>query len=95
MPLIHGLQSTDILKAFILNSISSALVIVRAISVQGRFDKYKDSNNEVITHTTTFKSIILTIIAAFITSMLAYMLMYFLFGYGSGMTTNSTQKLIG
>tara|TARA_Y100000389_G_scaffold197848_1_gene233235 strand:- start:596 stop:871 length:276 start_codon:yes stop_codon:yes gene_type:complete len=91
MPLISGFRSTNIWKAFILNSISSSLVIIIALTVKSKFDtfsnKYKDTNN--VKQQTNLKSILLTIIATFISSMIAYSSMYFIFGYGGGMLVNN------
>jgi len=95
MPLISGFKSTNIWKAFILNSIASSLVIIIALTVKSNFDTIsnnkdinKDTNDDV-KQQTNFKSIILTIVATFISSMIAYSTMYFLFGYGGGMLVNN------
>lgn len=40
------LKSTTIWKAFILNSIVSTLVIVLAITIKDRMDKYSDKEGE-------------------------------------------------
>jgi ABC-type spermidine/putrescine transport system permease subunit I len=94
MPLISGFKSTNIWKAFILNSIMSSLVIIIALTVKSNFDTFsnnkdinKDTNN--IKQRTNFKSILLTIVATFISYMIAYSIMYFLFGYGDGMVVNN------
>ena len=90
MPLISGFKSTNVWKAFILNSIASSLVIIIALTVKSNFDTF--SNNKNINHVkqqTNFKSILLTITATFISSMIAYSTMYFLFGYGGGMLVNN------
>lgn len=94
MPLISGFRSTNVWKAFILNSISSSLVIIIALSVKSNFDTFSN-NKDISKYTndvkqqTNFKSIMLTIIATFISSMIAYSIMYFLFGYGGGMLVNN------
>ena len=94
MPLIAGFRSTNIWKAFILNSITSSLVIIIALIVKNNFDTFsntkdtkKDTND--VKQQTNFKSIMLTIVATFISSMIAYSTMYFLFGYGGGMLVNN------
>jgi len=93
MPLIHGLRSTNIWKAFLLNSLAATLVIFIAMTVKGRFDKFTDKNNRQIVRTTNAKSIILTLAATFTASMLAYSLLYFLFGYGYGMLVENKQQV--
>tara|TARA_Y100000389_G_scaffold121621_1_gene119036 strand:- start:353 stop:637 length:285 start_codon:yes stop_codon:yes gene_type:complete len=93
MPLISGFRSTNVWKAFILNSIASSLVIIVALTVKSNFDTFSNNKNinkdtNGVKQQTNFKSIMLTIIATFISSMIAYSTMYFLFGYGGGMLVN-------
>ena len=85
MPLIRGFHSTNVWKAFTLNSIVATLVIFLAMMVKGKFDSYQDEKGRIITRTTNAKSVLLTLLVTFGTSMLAYILMYFLFGFGKGM----------
>ena len=85
MPLIHGWKSTNIWKSFLLNSLASALVIFIALTVKERYDTFTDNKNEIISRTTNFKSIGLTILATCLASMIAYTLMYLVFGFGSGL----------
>lgn len=94
MPLISGFRSTNVWKAFILNSIASSLVIIIALTVKSNFDTFSNNKNinkdtNGVKQQTNFKSIMLTIIATFISSMIAYSTMYFLFGYGGGMLVNN------
>ena len=95
MPLISGFRSTNIWKAFILNSIASSLVIIIALTVKSNFDTFSNSKNHThkdtqnVKQQTNFKSIMLTIVATFISSMIAYSTMYFLVGYGGGMLVNT------
>jgi hypothetical protein len=85
MPIIEGIQSTTIWKAFLLNSITSTLIIFISITIKERFDQFKDKDNRPITRTTNPSSILLTLSSAFITAMIAYTIMYLLFGFGGGM----------
>ena len=92
MALISGFRSTSVLKAFILNSIASSLVIIIALTVKTRFDTFSNKNDkdtQYVKQHTNLKSILLTVTATFISSMLAYTAMYFIFGYGGGMLVNS------
>jgi len=89
MPLIRNFRSTTIWKAFILNSIAAALVIVIGITVKDHFDTYTvDSQPDKIQRNTNVMSISLTILFTFLTSLLAYTIMYFVFGFGGGMLTD-------
>ena len=89
MPIIKGFKSTDIWKAFILNSLASTLIIFIAMSVKERYDHYTDKKDQEINRTTNFKSIGLTIIATFFATMFAYSLMWIVFGYGGGLLINT------
>jgi hypothetical protein len=79
-------------KAFVLNSIASALIIFIAISTKKQFDDLNiivededEDDKKVITNTTNAISVILTLTTTFMTSMVAYTIMYVLFGFGGGM----------
>lgn len=89
MPLIRGMKSTNVWKAFLLTSVASTLVIFIAMNVNTRFDTYSDKNNQEVTRTTNYKSIGLTLLATFLSSMIAYTLMYFVFGYGGAMLVDA------
>ena len=80
MPLIKGMKSTTIWKAFFLNALASTMIIFIAVTV--KFDTFKNKKDEEIVRTTTFKSIGFTLIATFTATMIAYTLMYIIFGYG-------------
>ena len=84
MPLIENFKSTSILKAFILNSLASSLVIFIAILVKSDFDNYKIIEKNLI-RTTTFKSLLFTLLFTFLSSLIAYTILYFIFGFGGGM----------
>jgi len=90
MPLINNFRSTNIWKAFVLNSIAASIVIVISITVKSHFDTYTtdDSKNNNIRRHTSFTSISLTILFTFLASLVAYTIMYLVFGFGGGMLTN-------
>jgi membrane-associated HD superfamily phosphohydrolase len=88
MPLIHGFQATTVWKAFALNSIASALVILIAIMVKGKFDHYVDKDNKDVQHYTTLTGVILTLFFTFLASFASYTILYFVFGFGFGMESN-------
>ena len=87
MPLINNFRSTNIWKAFVLNSLAASIVIVIGITVKSHFDTYTTDDSK-IKRKTNFTSISLTILFTFLTSFLAYTIMYFVFGFGGGMLTN-------
>lgn len=84
MPIIQ-FQATNLPRAFILNGLASALIIVLALYIKGRYDTYLDNHGDEVVHDTNFKSISITFLVTFIASIGAYVLMYYTFGYGGGM----------
>lgn len=86
MPLFHNFRATNVWKAFTLNSMVSALVILIAITTKDKLDNYVDKNNKQIYRYTTVSSIFFTLLFTFMASYIAYTIMHFVFGYGSGMT---------
>jgi hypothetical protein len=89
MPLIKGMKSTNIWKAFLLNSIASTLILFIALSVKEKFDTFKNKDNEEIIRTTSAKSIGFTLIATFCATMIAYTLMWIIFGFGGSMISST------
>jgi len=85
MPVIQHLQSTNIWKAFFLNSIASTVVIFISMTAKNNLDTYTNKN---ITRKTNFKSVILTLLITFTSYMLAFTIMYYIFGFGAGMLAN-------
>lgn len=92
MPLISGFRSTNVWKAFFLNSIASTLVIFIAMTVKSKLDTFVDKKNpdRDIIRSTNWRSIIFTLVATFGTSMMAFTVMYFVFGFGGGLLINAS-----
>jgi hypothetical protein len=88
MPLIQ-FHATNYVRAFILNGLASALIIVIAIYIKGKFDTYKDPDGTDITRETNFKSMGLTFMFTFLASIAGYVLLYYTFGFGGGMLSAS------
>jgi len=86
---IFKYHATNVWRAFLLNSIVSALTILIALIIKGKLDTYEDEKGHKIIHKTNAISIGLTLVIAFITSFMAYSLMHVLFGFGGGMTSSS------
>ena len=87
MPLVT-FQSTTIWKAFVLNSLASAIVIVLAIES----NKYlmrndgDDSDNDDSSDGSEWIHVLLTAVITFATTFITYATMYFMFGFGASMT---------
>ena len=92
-PIFRNFQSSNIWKAFILNSIAASIIIFIALTVKQNFDTYDDKDDDTtkVASKTNVKSVFLTLSSTFVSSMLAYTLMYASFGFGGGMLVNNTQ----
>ena len=85
MPIIHGFQSTNVWRAFILNALATSLAIVVALFIKMKFDRYIDIKGNRIREITNTSSIFLTFFAAFASTFSAFALLHFIFGFGGGM----------
>tara|TARA_Y100000385_G_scaffold291178_1_gene367684 strand:- start:257 stop:526 length:270 start_codon:yes stop_codon:yes gene_type:complete len=83
VPLIPGFRATTKTKAFALNALVSAVVIVLTIQVKASLDGVfdKDAPRKRISLT----SLLLTFVICFIVAFVSYGIMFLLFGYGGGM----------
>ena len=94
MPLINDFQPNTIWKAFALNALTSALVVVLAITIKDRFDNFSttkknqknnNQNNDSVTRQTSWVGVTVTLLFTFVAYYLAYTLMYVIFGFGDHM----------
>ena len=72
-------------KAFALNSLASALVIVVSLVTKDALDKTIASDGTEITRQQPWYSIVIPAIVAFVASYAAFTALHFLTGYGGGM----------
>ena len=92
MPIVKNFKSTQQWKAFTLNSIASALVVVIAITTKQYldrldfYDKTSDKNKK-LNIGYEIASITITLLVTFSTSMIVFLIMFLLFGFGGGMIT--------
>ena len=91
MVLIHHFNSTTLWKAFILNALTTSLVILIAITVKRRLDEDLNVNPNQPIEKSSFNwySITVTLLITFGTSLTAYLIMYIVFGFGGGMLANN------
>jgi hypothetical protein len=83
VPLIPDFRATNKAKAFALNALVSAVVIVLTIQVKASLDGVfdKDAPRKRI----SLASLSLTFVICFIAACVSYGIMFLLFGYGGGM----------
>lgn len=90
MVFIKNFRSTSIWKAFVLNSIAGTLTIYIAINVKSYLDKKHITNrNNVSKGVSNVLNNMLILLVTFSTSLISYFIMYIVFGFGSGMLSNS------
>ena len=76
-PLIPGFRATTYVKAFILNSLATALIAIVAIESKTSLDRHTDFNEP--------SKVAIAFFAAFIAAFITYCFLYFLFHFGGGM----------
>jgi hypothetical protein len=84
-PLIPDFRATTKVKAFALNALASAIVIVLTIQVKSSLDTYFNRDKHLHVVKTSLASLSLTFIVCFIAAFVSYGLMSVVFGYGGGM----------
>lgn len=91
MTFIKNFKSTNIWKAFILNSLVSTITILMAIILKSQFDKYtfnsssNSGSHNSINLKTSWIGIIITLIFTFFASFLSYTFLHIIFGYGNSL----------
>lgn len=76
-PLIPGFRATTYFKAFILNSIATALIAIVAVEAKVLLDRHTEINEP--------SKVAIAFIAAFIAAFITYCCLYCLFHFGGGM----------
>ena len=80
-PLFRGFKSTNILRAFILNSVAIAIIAVFTVEIKQGLDSADTNYNQ---HLKTF----ITFLSSLAIGLATYGLMWMLFGFGGGMLVN-------
>lgn len=88
MPLIKNFKSTTVWKAFTLNALASAIIIVLSLVTKDGLDKYITPDGDQVTHQQPWYSILVTALVAFATAFTTYSFLHYLTGYGGGMLVN-------
>jgi hypothetical protein len=81
-------ESTNVWRAFFLNSLATTIAIAASIIMKLKLEKYVDKNGDPVTETTSTISIIITIMTTFLASFGSYVLLKELFNFGGGMLVN-------
>lgn len=94
-PIFKGLRNTTILKAFIFNSISAALIATIIVETRYGMDSQKSFVGKFLNKVigffnpnpfdTEIHKMIYTFITGFFVSLIVYHLLYFITGFGDGM----------
>jgi len=78
MPINKGFRSTNVWKAFTLNSTVAAIIILIAFGVKHMFDQW-------LKYKSGWIGILVASVATFVAAFLTYTLMWVIFGFGGGM----------
>lgn len=84
MPIIADLKPTSLFRAFVLNGLATATIIVMAIYLQERYTRITHEGQE-IKKKTSWKGMLITFIITFLAAVLSYTLMYYTLGFGRTM----------
>lgn len=84
MPLLEY-KATSYLHVFVLNALASALIIVIAIYIKGRFDTFRDSDGNKVKQRANFRGMFMTFLFTFVASIAGYAFLHYTIGYGEGM----------
>ena len=76
--LIKDFRATSFTKAFILNSLATALIVIIAILSKQLLDKHVGHLNDSLRITMTF-------FITFFSALIIYFVLYFIVGFGGGM----------
>lgn len=85
MPIIEGLESTTIAKAFVLNAIATTAIVFTAVFLKARLSKFEDIFGRKITKVHSTQEIVMTLLVTFLAAIITYTLLYYIFGFGYGM----------
>lgn len=89
MPLISHFKATTVWKAFTLNALASAFIVLIGVTAKDKLDRYFLTDGGPVDRHTSIRSIIYTFILTFAAAFLSFTILHFLTGYGGGMTVPS------
>lgn len=91
-PFVTRFRATGVWRAFTLNSIVSAIVIVMGVVFKEIFDMLRLPKDERSSHPKThWGSVFISMFLTFVTSLVVYSLMYSIFDFGGGMLVEGAQ----
>lgn len=82
MPFVY-LKPTSIYRVFFLNALASAVILVIALYIKGRYDTYSVHQGQKVNRKTNIKSVGLTFTFTFVSALCGYFLLYYTVGYGT------------
>ena len=85
MPIIKGFRSTTIWKAFTLNALATSLIVVVAVAVKDKMDRFEKEDGERVERHTSAQSILFSFGLTFAAAFISYAALYYVFGFGGGM----------
>jgi Mn2+/Fe2+ NRAMP family transporter len=90
-PVFKHFRSTDLLNAFVLNALATAVIATMTVVIDDELtilnDKYQWKMSNSVRRLIAF-------VLAFLVGLICYLLMYFFLGYGAGMIAAKHVKFI-
>jgi len=90
-PVFKNFRSTDLLNAFVLNSLATATIASMTVVIDDELSRLSKKYNWTMNNSLRR---FIAFILAFIVGLVCYLIMYFFLGYGAGMIAAKHVKFI-
>ena len=90
-PVFKHFRSTDLLNAFVLNALATAVIATMTIVIDDELTILNDKHHWKMSNSVRR---LIAFVLAFLVGLICYLLMYFFLGYGAGMIAAKHVKFI-
>ena len=90
-PVFKHFRSTDLLNAFVLNALATAVIATMTVVIDDELTILNDKHHWKMSNSVRR---LIAFVLAFLVGLICYLLMYFFLGYGAGMIAAKHVKFI-
>ncbi len=90
-PVFKHFRSTDLLNAFVLNALATAVIATMTVVIDDELTLMSETYNWNMNNSVRR---LIAFVLAFLVGLLCYLIMYFFLGYGAGMIATKHVKFI-
>lgn len=90
-PVFKNFRSTDLLNAFVLNALATAVIASMTVVVDGVLTELTEKHDWKLSPAVRR---LIAFVLAFVTGLICYLLLYFFVGFGGGLLTNKKVEFI-